>query len=140
MTDAFHTVMCTSCLLGISQVKDMEQGTEEVVSISELPSHVAKLVQGIGKRTLVATKRQMPASDQAALATPEQAGSRQQDASAGQPPASSTQAQSPQKGQAGQQAKQGKQSKQSKQSKEGKQRDDTASNTGGGVQDGALAS
>ena len=118
----------------------MEQGTEEVVSISQLPSHVARLVQGLGKRTLVATKRQAPASDQGASAMPEQAGSRQQDASAGQSPARSTQAQSPQKGQAGQQAKQGKQSKQGKQAKQGKQRDDAASNTGGGVQDEALAS
>ena len=70
----------------------MEQGTEEVVSISQLPSHVARLVQGLGKRTLVATKRQAPASDQAASAMPEQAGSRQQDASAGQSSARSTQA------------------------------------------------
>ncbi|DBA86294.1 TPA: hypothetical protein ACH3X1_005790 [Trebouxia sp. C0004] len=70
------------------KVKDMGQGTEEVVNISKLPYHVAKLVEGLGKRTLVATKRQAPASDQADSAAPEQAGSRQQDASAGQQPAS----------------------------------------------------
>lgn len=46
------------------QVKDMEQGTEEVVAIADLPSHVAKLVQGLGERTLVATKRQAPATEQ----------------------------------------------------------------------------
>ena len=55
------------------QVKDMEQGTEEVVPIAQLPSHVANLVQGLGKRPLVATKRQAPAARPS-----EQAGSTQQ--------------------------------------------------------------
>ena len=41
----------------------MEQGTEEVVAIADLPSRVAKLVQGLGMRSLVATKRQAPAAE-----------------------------------------------------------------------------
>lgn len=41
----------------------MEQGTEEVVAIADLPSRVAKLVQGLGTRSLVATKRQAPAAE-----------------------------------------------------------------------------
>ena len=39
----------------------MEHGTEEVVGIADLPSRVAKLVQGLSMRSLVATKRQAPA-------------------------------------------------------------------------------
>ena len=42
----------------------MEQGIEEVVTIADLPSHVASLVKGLGSRTLVATKRQAPAAEQ----------------------------------------------------------------------------
>lgn len=43
----------------------MEQGSEEVVAIADLPSHVAGLVRGLGQRALVATKRQAPTAEQA---------------------------------------------------------------------------
>lgn len=54
---------------GNAQVKDMEQGTEEVVAIADLPSRVAKLVQGLGIRSLVATKRQAPAAETTAASS-----------------------------------------------------------------------
>ena len=58
--------------MAVVQVKDMEQGTEEVVAIADLPSHVAKLVQGLGERTLVATKRQAPAAEQTPASSSQQ--------------------------------------------------------------------
>ena len=56
----------------ITQVKDMELGTEEVVAIADLPSRVAKLVQGVGTRSLVATKRQAPAAETTAASSSSQ--------------------------------------------------------------------
>lgn len=47
----------------------MEQGTEEVLAIADLPSHVAKLVQGLSMRSLVATKRQAPAETASATSS-----------------------------------------------------------------------
>ncbi len=115
----------------VVQVKDMEQGTEELVAISELPSHVAKLVEDLGKRTLVATKRQAPASEQTPAAAPsQQAGVNQQSTSSRQTPASSSQQDSSQKGQDAQQAKQARQGKQGAK----------VGSSAGGVQDGGLAS
>ena len=68
-------VTCVS----VAQVKIMQAGSEEVVSISDLPSHVARLVQGLGKHALVATKRQAPPSEQSPAATSsERAGNNQQ--------------------------------------------------------------
>ena len=52
-----------SVITGV-QVKHMEWGSEEIVAIADLPTHVAGLVRGLGRRTLVATKRQAPAADQ----------------------------------------------------------------------------
>ena len=60
------------------QVKDMEQGTEELVAIADLPSHVAKLVHTLGKRDLVATKRQAPPEQIAASASNAQPQAKQQ--------------------------------------------------------------
>ena len=60
------------------QVKDMEQGTEELVAIADLPSHVAKLVHTLGKRGLVATKRQAPPEQVAAAPTNDPPQSKQQ--------------------------------------------------------------
>ena len=47
----------------------MEQGIEEVVAIADLPGHAGKLVQGLGKRTLVATKRQALPEEQSSAST-----------------------------------------------------------------------
>ena len=132
-------LLAIECLLTsaalLVQVKNMEQGSEETVSLSDLASHVAKLVQGLGRRTLVATKRQAPASEQAAASTAsDQAGSSQQSASSRQASAGTSYQEGSQQAQQAQQAQQGKQAKQ------GKQREKKAGNTGEGAQGGGLAS
>lgn len=129
-------LLAIECLLTsaalLVQVKNMEQGSEEMVSLSDLASHVAKLVQGLGRRTLVATKRQAPASEQAAASTAsDQAGSSQQSAPSRQASAGTSHQEGPQQAQHAQQGKQAKQ---------GKQREKKAGNTGEGVQGGGLAS
>ena len=66
----------------------MERGTEDIVATAELPGHVAKLVQTLGRRNLVAVKRQAPSSEQPSAAAPIHTDRSSSQASAQQPSAS----------------------------------------------------